>query len=93
MVVRRPIDAADERRQPLDPVHKPLFLQELQRPIDRRRGGPRAIGAQPVEQIIGPGRRLAFQHQPEHLPPQRGQLCSALLAEQAGAVQRRHGTR
>ena len=46
-------DAADERRQPLQLVHKPLLLQEIERAIDSGRSRAGSRGAQLVEQIVG----------------------------------------
>ena len=93
MVVPMPefLDAADERRQPLYPVHQALFLQELQRAIHGRRRRRPAPRPQPVQQLVRPGRRPGLQHQAQHLPPQPGQPRAALLAHRLGAIQQPGG--
>lgn len=56
--VLRALDTGNEGSQTFDLVDKPLFLQELQRAVDRRRCGGIARATQLVEQRIG-AHRLA----------------------------------
>ena len=81
------VDAADEGRHPLQPVHQSLVQQEFQRAIYGGRGAAAAPGAQPVEQLIGPHRGLGFQHEAEHVAAQRGQPGAALGAQRRRTVQ------
>jgi hypothetical protein len=80
--------AADEGVQPLHPVHQPLLLQEVERPVDRGRRGTRPLRAQPVEQRIGADRLDGGEHQAQHLAAQLGELGPPARAGARRLVQR-----
>ncbi len=76
-------DTADIRRHALQFVDQPMFQQELKRPIHSRRGRAMAGRTQPVQQVVGTGRGLGFQYQPQNLTPQVGEASAFGLADLA----------
>ena len=91
MRVAELLDAADERGEPFNTVHKALCLQEFQGTVNGGRRGGAAAFAQPVEQFVGAGGGGGVEHQAEHLAAQAGQARAALSAQRLGAVEQPRG--
>ena len=87
MQVAMLLDAADKRGQAFEAVDKSLLTQEIERPVDRGRGGRAALGAQAFEQVVGTSGTVGFQDQAEHMAAQPGQAGAALVAQRLGPVE------
>lgn len=84
-------DTAHKCRQSLHPVNQALLQQEIQRAVyGRRRRTPAAL-AQPVEQLVGAGRRRAIQDHAEYVPAQFRQLCATVFADGLGPIEQVFG--
>ena len=68
-----------------DPVHHPLTLQKLERPIDGWRFGSLAISAKPGDQVIGLDRFTRAQEQLQDPPPRPGHPLAILQAPPLGS--------
>ena len=81
------IGAADEGVQPLHLVDQPMLDQEIKRAVygGRRRAGPTRL--QPIQQRISPQRLVGHQDQPQHLPPEGGELGAAPGTKRGGLIQ------
>ena len=81
---------ADEGVEALQPVHQPLFDQEIQGAIDRRRSRGVAFLLQGIEEGIGPDRLVAAPYQFQNAPAQGGEPrpmpLTALLSQVEGAA-------
>src|SRR5258708_7643551 len=79
--------APDECVQRFDAVDEPALEQEVQRPIDGRRGGVAAVLLQAVEDGVGADRPMAAPDQLQHPATDRGQPLAGLAADALGGVE------
>jgi len=70
-----------------DAVDQPLFDQELERAIDRRRLGTAAVGPQGFQNLVSADRRMALPDQLQDPPANVGQPCAAFTAQRLRRAQ------
>ena len=68
------VDAADKGIEPLDLVGKAVLHQEIQRPVHHRRLRTEPLGAQHLEQVIGPHCTMLREQHLERAAPHRSEL-------------------
>src|SRR5262249_29949343 len=74
------VHAGDECVAALDAMHEPVLAQELKRPVDGDRRGPRAFGSKPVHDLVGAEGTVADQERRQHVAPDRREPLAALDA-------------
>jgi len=78
------VHAGDEGIATFDSVHEILLAQEIERPINRDRGRPRAARRQAVDELISSERMMACQQSLEHAPAHRRQPLLAGSTDRFG---------
>src|SRR5262249_4137889 len=79
--------AADEGVARFQAMDEALFKQEIERALDRRRGGAAAVALQGLEQRIGPDGRMAAPDEFQHASADVGEPGPALFAQHRRAVE------
>lgn len=92
MIRRAPGNAADKRRQTLDPMDQSLLQQEFQCPVHRRRCRPTSRLPQSIQQFIGPRGRRRVEYQSQHMPAQLSQPGAAMLTDSVCPIEQVFGS-
>ena len=87
MVVAVGIDATDEGGEPFEAMDKALFLEEFEGAVDGGGSGGAALGAQPVEQVVGSSGGAGFEDEAENVTAQPSQAGAAVRAFGLGLVE------
>ena len=83
--------ACDELIGACNAMGQPLFDQEVERPIDRRRGGGGVHGAYAIEQIVGFQPARFVEQQTENFTADGRKARATLFAPQCGIVEQTFG--
>src|ERR1043165_2176228 len=82
------VDAGEERVAAFNAMHEALGGEEVERAIDRDRGGARTAGRDEVDDLVGAERLVAGAEHLEHVTAHRGQALAAFRAQRLGMLER-----